>query len=158
MRTSFKYKALGLLILASVMAGKAHNAVKLTQTNAESVVLLLSDHPKIRLEGTKVNIVTDKEHFSYEFSDISKFEFIDYELNSITGIYGESFAMKWNNNIMEGHNLKPNSPVIIADLSGRIYSSVKTDNMGSFSINLIDLPTGVYLFSTSGHNFKFHKK
>lgn len=157
-RALLKYKAFSLLLFATFSIMNGHNAVRLTQTNNAEIVFLISDHPKVGLDGTKALIVSDKDKYSYEFSEISKFEFIDYEQDAIYGVYGGSFMLKWNNNTLEGHNLKPDSHVMITDLSGRIYSNVMTDAMGSFTIDFIDLPKGVYMFISQGHTFKFYKK
>lgn len=151
------------LILFCVLVGTSftafsHNAVKITQENTEDIVILLKDHPKVSIENSLVKVLTDSNEISYQATPSVRFNFLDYDPTYVNKISKDAVAFKIDQNIIEAYNLVPYLKITISDLSGRIIKSTSADTNGHINIDIFELPKGVYVFSSSDHNFKFLKK
>ena len=153
-----KFLLLFLMILGFGLYTKAHNAVKLIYSDARETILMLSDHPRVSLDGATLLISSDKDDLQVLIEDTDRFEFIDYEEASAgkLGVYPPTIIL--NGEVLEVLYLQPHSQVIITDLTGKTIASSTADNSGYLFLQTGGWPKGVYILITKEKTFKFYKK
>lgn len=156
--TLVKTSLLLTFILIPFITLQAHNAVKVIQEGEEDVIFLLCDHPKVYFSDSTFIIETELDKVEYEGDKGTRFEFLDYDLNSVGETWLATPIFFFGEDILEGRNMTPNSRCAITSLSGGVLKTSWTDNSGTFLINISDLNSGVYIFSSKDKNFKFYKK
>lgn len=150
---------LGISVIFLLAAGqlKAHDAVKLIDSNNKETIFMLHDLPKARIDESKLIIETDRERLICNIETGARIEFIDTNAG-INGILPDSFVFSLGGNGLDCQNLKPGSKVYLCDLAGKIITSKEVDSTGAVTIDTTTLPAGVYIFNTNEKSFKFYKK
>lgn len=148
----------GLFLLLSALPMSGHNAVKLIDKDSKETIFMLSDHPRVTFNDEIIVVRSAKEEISCDMADGTRFEFLDYDQNSIGSIPGEAVMINLTGNNLEGNLLAAGSPIRIANIAGQVFVATQTDDSGYFRISLENLAPGVYVFSSQEKIFKFYKK
>ena len=147
-----------MLLMGWGFSANAQNAVKMIQAGNQETIFMLSAQPQVSIDGSSLVIETNNEKVTCNVAGGVNFEFVDSDSTAVEEIAAESSLFKISPEVVEGYNLAPDSQVMIFDIAGKCLKSVYTDPKGFVSINVADLPSGVYVFNSKDKNFKFYKK
>lgn len=150
------------LFFSSFLPVSAENALVVELKDGTTQYFFLADKPTITFEGTKLHI--NSTDFSEELTNISRFRFdpeADREAVSISSLQSDKKVRAIT--YLDGKNLMLQGVDSVSDIKifttdGRMVSAkVNSDSSGA-SINLEDLPAGVYVIRTNSQSFKISKK
>jgi hypothetical protein len=128
------------------------------------VLYPLNEQPSIKYDGEGNYVVrTSRVEMEYPVADVRMFTLADTdnprpdEPMSIPDVSSDS-GFRFSDEAVSFSSLPQGSLVRIYNTSGVLIGSVKADESGSASINLIDLPQGVYIIKTENITHKIIKK
>ena len=149
---------LWMLLLCWAIPSKAQNAVKMIETDGTETIFLLIEQPKVWMADNSLIVETDSDKISCDIAGGIRFEFCNYESDSVEGIEQSTPAFKVTPQSVEAFNLDPLKTVAIYDISGKTVKTSQSDQNGYVYFSISELPAGVYIFNSPNKNFKFYKK
>lgn len=156
--------AMCFFMAQSAIASDLVHALIIELNDGNAITYFLPDKPEVTFEGKDLNIKTRYVEAQYEISQIQDFHFIEKEYESgINDIYesteGKVYFTWIDKSTIEIHGVTPDSHLLLADISGKLYPVSPQSGMDSVIISVADLPDGVYILSINNlHTIKFFKK
>ena len=130
-------------------------------SDPEKHIYALSEKPMVTMANGKFTITTMNTTATYNHDQVMKFTLgLEDGTSSI-----EMPAFAESKPTMERHadrviisGSKPNSPIHIYNVGGRLMASHKTDGNGNAQVMIADLPAGVYVVKTESITIKIAKR
>ena len=161
----FKRLALSaVLALLSLGAFAATTGVTFLFSNGQKATFAFASKPEIVVTSDGLTITSStSSDVSYSFADVQKFYFGDEVTNDIQQVQGTTSAHRPVFNYVDGvvsvSGMASGERLDVVALSGSKINATKADSRGNASINLGNVPAGIYVVSTSsGVSFKLLKK
>lgn len=153
-----RLKTFAFMMLVGGLSLQAQNAVKMTTSDGEEMLFVLSVHPMVTLSEEGFVIQTDDEKIVIETNGSLVFQFVQDDNNSVGSFYLPIPTFKINSISIEAYNLTPGSTIEIFDLAGRKIKSKRIDSQGTLCLPISDLGSGCYIVNSADKKFKFYKK
>ena len=123
----------------------------------------LSEKPELTMENGVFTLTTTTTTVTYNAAEILKFTLGDIDGNPVTDDIGGIEAKAEPNVDRHGDRLyftdcKPNSPIRIYNMGGRLVDTQRTDDNGQAEISLSGLKAGVYILKSDDITFKITKR
>ncbi len=145
--------AMAVSLMSLPMAAADHNLV-VNFTDGTSVEFSLGEEPVLTYSETHQLIVTTATgNSSYEFDSLVSLTFKEVEPDGIDKVNAEGF--KYNQQTASFTGLEKNSEIRVFDANGRLIQSQKADK--ATSVNLSNLPAGIYIVKFGNQSFKVKK-
>lgn len=121
------------------------------------VYYVLEDTPVVTFNSNKLHVESKSVSDDHNLSDVDKFTFEKTTSLSEIAKGDQRITIKDNYVMLEGFT--PGAVVTLNDMQGRVLVSTVVSDNGDATIYTTDIPTGVYVVSTSdGKTFKLYKK
>lgn len=149
---------LGLLFLCSGLAASAQNSVKMIESNGKETIFQLAENPKVSISDKNLLIETSNDKVTCAIGEGVRFQFLlaDAGVGEVSA--DNTPVFKISQVAVEASGITASSPVTVYDMAGKIVKATQSDSNGCATVNISDLPAGVYIFKTIDKNFKFYKK
>lgn len=153
------------IVMALLCLGSfaATSGVTFLMKNGAKVCFAFSAKPVISVASDGVTVSAQgQSDVSYLFSDVDRFYFVDDVETAIKDIKTDATAssvFNYDNGIVSVGGLAAGERVAVCSLGGSKVGDTKADHVGSASIDISGVPTGVYVVSAGkGVSFKLLKK
>ena len=154
-----------LMVLISstgqLLAQSWDSTAKITQVvvwNSDSTytVYKCTDHPSVAVNETNLVITVNGTDVLFPANEVRKFTFDDEQLTVIEDVTTQG-TYEITQDAINVDNLKDGTILTIYDTNGRLIAQNKSAN-GTVSVNISNLPNGVYVVKAGNTNFKFLKR
>ena len=158
-----------LLLLLMVLIGSTgrllaqswDSTAKITQVlvwNSDSTytVYKCTDHPSVAVNETNLVITVNGTDVLFPANEVRKFTFAEDGQTAIEDVTTQG-TYEITQDAITVDNLKDGIVMTIYDTNGRLIAQSKSAN-GTVSVNISNLPNGVYIVKAGNTNFKFLKR
>lgn len=149
-------KILSILAILFSLPMYADHHLVIETNNSKKHSYSLEDNPVISFNNDILVIKTDKIELSYQISDIAKYYFTkeDTGISSINGDANNIHINYTNNDFILIEGIANEDNVNIYEINGRTCHVDIVRNSNSITIELKNLPKGIYLVKVNNHSFK----
>lgn len=152
--------AIALLCLGS---SAATSGVTFLLTNGAKVSFAFSAKPTVSVNSEGITVsAQEKSDVSYLFSEVDRFYFEDDIETAIQGAKAGATAtpvFSYANGVVSVTGIAAGEQVAVYSINGSKVNDAKANQAGTASVDISNVPTGVYVVSTgSGVSFKLLKK
>ena len=162
--------SLMLLLLPVGMVAESRSDTPDPQKASKTLVVLtkdggktefvLSERPKVLFEGKSLRITSSKVDVTYGLSDILRFTYTNTDPTGITELAeaDDQTGVNYQNGTLVLSQLKEDSFVGIYSLDGKLIQQLIAGHKGTYRLNLLSLPMGVYIVKADTITYKIIKR
>lgn len=136
--------------------------LEIKSASAETLLVALSQKPVISTSADGYVLKYGTETINYAWDELKTLRLVEGVADAIDKVEFEPEVMKPALNLQAGdaklNGAKPNSPVFIYDLNGKMVMQTRTDADGSVTVSASTLTKGIYVIKTTTSTFKFLNK
>lgn len=153
-------RVISALTLAFIpaMAFAVDDALVVTYKNSQTFSYVLADRPNVTFDGTQLFIKSDVFDDTHSMADIKTFTFAD--LSEISDVAADERRIVFTDAAsvtLEG--FAAGTAVSVSDMSGRVVISSAVAADSTATIDISQLPAGVYVIATAdGKSYKILKR
>ena len=147
-----------LLVLAVPLraADNPVTLVVLTRDNAQHM-FVLADKPEVTFEGTDLVVTCVNSTTTFALPDVIRFTYLN-TTDAVEEISQNETQVNFRDGIIVVNGLKANAMVAVYSVDGRMVRQLKAHEDGNFSLDLNELPTGVYIVKADRVTYKIAKR
>lgn len=151
-----------IALVASLMATAAvqyTHSVIVTKKSGETVEHKFAVTPSATIEGADIVFNTDGAKVAYPMSDVEHLTFGKTEVSGIDNVAApeNSVAFALGGGRLECSGMSAGTRLDVFTIDGRMAVSSVASAAGEASVDISQLPSGVYIASGAGKSFKFIK-
>ena len=137
----------------------SQNTLTIHQKDGQQFSFGLEDKPLITYTETDLVLKTTKTELQYPLSKLSKFTFTDID-DAVISIKDDANSAKLvlDNYVVNITGAKPGISVSVIGTDGKSLASYKTDDNGSITFSIAELPEGTYIIKSEALTCKILKK
>ena len=154
-----KLTILSCVLMLTSLTAFGQNTLTVHQKNGEQFSFGFEDKPVVTFTETELVVKSTKTELRYELAKVSRFTFDDKE-SAVEGLKED--ATKANITLDEYTvnitGAKAGDTVRLIASDGRQLHSCKTDEQGSVTFSIAELPEGTYIISSGSLTVKILKK
>jgi len=146
----------GALLLCPVFG---QNTLTVHQKNGEQLSFGFEDKPVVKFTDNELVVTTAKTEFRYELVKLAKFTFDGVE-NAVTGIKADApdASITLDEYTVSICGSEPDATIRLVSSDGKLLESYKTDDEGSVTFSIAQLPQGTYIIVSESITCKILKK
>ena len=124
----------------------------------------IEEEPLVTMGEEVFTLTTSTTTVGYAAKDVLKFTLEDAAVNDLAVAVGiehlpvSPIEMNFRSNELTLSAARPDSPVAVFDMQGRLVASFRTSSDGTLRIPLHTYPAGIYVIKTEKSNYKIMKK
>ena len=137
----------------------SQNTLTIHQKDGQQFSFGFEDKPVITYTDTDLVLKTTKTELQYPLSKLSKFTFTDID-DAVISIKDDANSAKLvlDNYVVNIIGAKPGISVSVIGTDGKSLASYKTDDNGSITFSIAELPEGTYVIKSESLTCKILKK
>jgi hypothetical protein len=137
----------------------SQNTLTIHQKDGQQFSFGLEDKPVITYTETDLVLKTTKTELQYPLASLAKFTFTDID-DAVIPIKddGNSAQLQLDNYVVCITGAKAGISVTVIGSDGKTVDTYKTDDDGSITFSIADLPQGLYIINTENLTCKILKK
>ncbi len=158
-----KLLKLTLLLLASIVlavplraADNPVTLVVLTRDNAQHM-FVLADKPEVTFAGTDLVVTCENSTTTFALPDVIRFTYMN-ATDAVEEITKDQTQVNFKDGMIVVNGLKANATVAVYSIDGKLVARLTAQDAGTYSLNLSDLPTGVYIVKADCVTYKIAKR
>jgi len=158
-----KLLKLTLLLLASMVlavplraADSPVTLVVLTRDNAQHM-FVLADRPEVTFVGTDLVVNCVNSTTSFALPDVIRFTFLN-TTDAVEELKADEAQVNFRDGIIVIDHLKAGATVAVYSVDGRLVRQLTARESGTYSLNLSELPVGVYVVKADRVTYKIAKR
>lgn len=152
----------GMLIastgLSAAYAQETGKALKVQPVSGDAQFFMLASEPVITFADSKCKINSNDFSTEYEMADIEYAEIVDHTSGLEDEIKASLSVDLTDPAYAVIRGMNAGSRVTLANLAGIVLANTAADSEGTATVELGQLPAGIYLISSNETNFKIYKK
>ena len=151
-----------LLLAALVLAVPLRAAddpvtlVVLTRDNAQHM-FVLADKPEVTFEGNDLLVTCVNSTTTFALADVIRFTYLN-ATDAVEELNENRTQVNFKDGMIVVNGLKADSSVAVYSVDGRLVRQLKALEGGSYSMDLNELPTGVYIVKADCVTYKIVKR
>ncbi len=147
-----------LLLPGSLQAANSNEQLLvLTQTDGNVSKFALADEPVITYSGNDIVVTCGDAVLQTSMANVESVTFEKGEPTSISEMRTKDVTPSFSFNTASFEGLQAGAAINVFSIEGKMVSSSKADAEGKASIDMGNLPTGVYILRTPNKSFKIKK-
>ena len=154
-----KLLKLTLLLLASIVLAvplrAADNPVTLVVLTRDMFVL--ADKPEVTFEGTDLVVTCVNSTTTFALPDVIRFTYLN-ATDAVEELKADETQVNFRDGMIVIDQLKANAVVAVYSVDGRLVKRLTAREGGSYSLDLSELPTGVYIVKADRVTYKIAKR
>lgn len=125
-----------------------------------TIEIALINSPKIVFDGKKIKITSTKDNAEYAPSDIIKVKVDEVDANDtgINSIQDEKGQIKYEGGFVRLTGFPANETISVFSINGVLVNTFRTDANGSYTIDLMNLPSGMSIIKTRNESIKITRR
>ena len=136
----------------------SQNTLTIHQKDGQQFSFGFEDKPVITYTENDLVLKTTKTELHYPLSSLAKFTFTDVE-NAVAPIKdGNSAQLVLDNYVVSITGANPGITVSVIGTDGKSLATYKTDDNGSITFSVAELPEGTYVIKSESLTCKILKK
>ena len=137
----------------------SQNTLTIHQKDGQQFSFGLVDKPVITYTETDLVLKTTKTELQYPLASLAKFTFADVD-DAVISIKddGNLAQLQLDNYVVCITGAKAGISVTVIESDGKTVDTYKTDDDGSITFSIADLPQGLYIINTENLTCKILKK
>ena len=149
---------LALLVLAVPLraANDSVTLVVLTRDNAQHM-FVLADQPEVTFEGEDLVVTCLNSTTTFALPDVIRFTYLN-ATDAVEEITKDETQVNFRDGLIVINRLKANAMVAVYSVDGRLVRQFKAHEDGNYSLDLNELPTGVYIVKADHVTYKIAKR
>lgn len=149
-----------LFLSVSIQAADKVPGVIVELSSGGIIEIALANNPKIVFDGKKIKITSTKDNAEYAPSDILKVKVgeVDATDTGIIGIQEEKGQIKSEGGFVRLTGFPANEAISVFSINGALVGSFRTDTNGLCSIDLSNLPSGIFIIKTKNESIKITRR
>jgi hypothetical protein len=158
-----KLLKLTLLLLASIVlavplraANNPVTLVVLTRDNTQHM-FVLADKPEVTFEGTDLVVTCVNSTTTFPLPDVIRFTYLN-TTDAVEELKADETQVNFKDGMIVINQLKAGATVAVYSVDGRLVRQLTARESGSYSLNLSELPTGVYIVKADRVTYKIAKR
>ena len=158
-----KLLKLTLLLLASIVlavplraADNPVTLVVLTRDNAQHM-FVLADKPEVTFEGLNLVVTCVNSTTTFALPDVIRFTYLN-ATDAVEELKADETQVNFRDGMIVIDQLKANAVVAVYSVDGRLVKRLTAREGGSYSLDLSELPTGVYIVKADRVTYKIAKR
>lgn len=166
MRGHTRHKKLALMrkflfaIMLMVWGIAAHAVdyvgILVTLVDGTTATVSFDEKPIIKFQPDKLVVQTDVATTEFNRANVARFNYITEDLSGIDVIAHEQAQIKNNGDALYFNNLPTGSEIMLYSTEGKLLKQCAA--IGNYTINITDLPSGIYIVSVNGISTKIVKQ
>ena len=129
--------------------------ILVTLVDGSTVIVSFEENPVIKLQPDKLVVQTDVATTEFNRANVARFNYVT-DLSGIDAIAQEQFQIKNNGDALYFNNLPTDSEITLYSTEGKLLKRCAAT--GNYTINIADLPSGIYIVSVNGISTKIVKQ
>ena len=133
-----------------------------TQKDGSVTKFALSDVPVVSFDGDSIVVTAAGEVLKFDLIGVTGYAFSEENvttgINSTTVDGGDVTKPFFAVGNAEFSGLKSGSTILVYTIAGKAVTAVKADTEGNATVDLSQLPKGVYIIKTPGKSYKIVNK
>ncbi len=130
--------------------------VVLTRDNAQHT-FVLADKPEVTFEGTDLVVTCVSSTTTFALPDVIRFTYLN-ATDAVEEITKDQTKVNFKDGMIVVSGLKANATVAVYSIDGKLVARLTARDTGTYSLNLTDLPTGVYIVKADCVTYKIAKR
>ena len=137
----------------------SQNTLTIHQKDGQQFSFGLEDKPVITYTETDLVLKTTKTELQYPLASLAKFTFADVD-DAVISIKddGNSAKLVLDNYVVNITGTNPGISVSVIGTDGKSLATYKTDDNGSITFSIAELPEGTYVIKSESLTCKILKK
>lgn len=159
MKKLLRFYVLLLALLLAVPLRAADNPVTLvvlTRDNAKHM-FVLADKPNVTFEGEDLVVTCVNSTTTFALPDVIRFTYL-YATDAVEELKADDTTVDFKDGMIVINQLKANATVAVYSVDGRLVRQFTACDSGSYSLDLGELPTGVYIIKADRVTYKIAKR
>ncbi|MBO7589474.1 MAG: hypothetical protein J6T18_08640 [Bacteroidaceae bacterium] len=154
-----KLTILSCVLMLTSLTAFGQNTLTVHQKNGEQFSFGFEDKPVVTFTETELVVKSTKTELRYELAKVSRFTF-DSKESAVEGIKEDSTkaSITLDEYTVNITGAKAGDTVRLIASDGRQLHSCKTDEAGSVTFSIAELPEGTYIISSESLTVKILKK
>jgi hypothetical protein len=130
--------------------------VVLTRDNAQHM-FVLTDKPEVTFEGTDLVVTCVNSTTTFALPDVIRFTYLN-ATDAVEELTADEAHVNFKDGMIVIDQLKAGATVAVYSVDGRLVRQLTARESGSYSVNLSELPTGVYVVKADRVTYKIAKR
>lgn len=154
-----KISLLSALLVLAVPLRAADNPVTLvvlTRDNAKHM-FVLADRPEVTFEGTDLVVTCVNSTTTFALPDVIRFTYMNATA-AVEELTEEQTQVDFKEGVIIVNGLKANATVVVYSVDGKLVRKLTARNAGNYSLDLSELPSGVYIVRADSVTYKIAKR
>lgn len=159
MKKLLRFYVLLLALLLAVPLRAADNPVTLvvlTRDNAKHM-FVLADKPNVTFEGEDLVVTCVNSTTTFALPDVIRFTYL-YATDAVEELKADDTTVDFKDGMIVINQLKANATLAVYSVDGRLVRQFTARDSGSYSLDLGELPTGVYIIKADRVTYKIAKR
>ena len=154
-----KLTILSCMLMLTSLVAFGQNTLTVHQKNGEQFSFGFEDKPVVTFTETELVVKSAKTELRYELARVSRFTF-DGKESAVEGIKEDAtkVSITLDEYTVSITGAKAGDTVRLIASDGRQLHSCKTDEQGSVTFSIAELPEGTYIISSESLTVKILKK
>lgn len=149
-------------ILFTVLLGAhvfAQNTLTVHQKDGEKFYFGFEDKPTVTFTDNELVVTSTKTELRYELAKVAKFTFDDIE-DAVINIKADASiaSITLDEYTVSITGVKADVPICLITSDGKLLQTYKTDQEGSVTFSIAELPQGAYIINSESLTCKILKK
>lgn len=159
MKKLLKLTLVLLALLLAVPLRAAVNPVTLavqTRDNAKHM-FVLADQPNVTFEGEDLVVTCVNSTTTFALPDVIRFTYLN-ATDAVEELKVDDTTVDFKDGVIVINQLKAGATVEVYSVDGRLVRQLKAHEGGNYSLDLGELPTGVYIIKADRVTYKIAKR
>lgn len=144
-----------LMVLGIATHAVDYVGILVTLVDGSTATVSFEEKPVIKLQPDKLVVQTDVATTEFDRTKVARFNYIT-DLSGIDAIAQEQVQIKNNGDALYFNSIATDSEITLYSTEGKLLK--RCSATGNYTINIADLPTGIYIVSVNGISTKIVKR
>ena len=159
MKILLRFSTLLLALLLAVPLRAAEDPVTLvvlTKDNAQHM-FVLADKPEVTFEGVDLVVTCVNSTTTFALADVIRFTYLN-ATDAVEELTENATTVDFKDGMIVINQLKEGSNVAVYSVDGKLIRHLIARETGNYSLNLSELPPGVYIVKADRVTYKIAKR
>lgn len=159
MRILLRFSTLLLALMLAVPLWAADNPVTLvvlTRDNAQHM-FVLADKPEVTFEGIDLVVTCENSTTTFALADVIRFTYLN-ATDAVEELTEDATTIDFKDGMVVINQLKEGASVAVYSVDGKLVRQLTARDTGNYSLNLSELPIGVYIVKADRVTYKIAKR
>ena len=159
MRILLRFSTLLLALMLAVPLRAADNPVTLvvlTKDNAQHM-FVLADKPEVTFEGIDLVVTCENSTTTFALADVIRFTYLN-ATDAVEELTEDATTIDFKDGMVVINQLKEGASVAVYSVDGKLVRQLTARDTGNYSLNLSELPIGVYIVKADRVTYKIAKR